>query len=272
MSASVFLFAISFFVNVMVFMPLDSFKTGVPVTGIVHSVETCGTVDGPGIRYIVFLSGCSLRCKYCHNPDTSFVPCGKEMTAAEVLADIGLYAGFLKGSGGGVTLSGGDPLFQIEFSRAILDGCKKMGLHTALDTSGALGAAADDAYLSFVDLVLLDIKSGVPARYKAATGGELEPTLRFARRLAELNKKIWLRYVLVPGLTDDNEGIRRVAEFAFSLGNVERVDVLPFHKIGAYKWEELGLKDPLAGTPEPSAESVVSAQSIFSEAGFLCVK
>ncbi len=249
-------------------MPQNSEETRVPASGLVHSVETCGTVDGPGVRYVVFLSGCSLRCRYCHNPDTSFVRRGNETTAREVVADILRYTDFLCGGGGGVTLSGGDPLFQIEFSRAILDGCKKAGLHTALDTSGALGGNADDAYLSLVDLTLLDIKSGVPEIYRKTTGGELEPTLAFARRLAALGKKAWLRYVLVPALTDADDNVRRVADFAAALGIFERVDVLPFHKIGAFKWKELGLKDPLADTPEPSAEAVLRAKRIFAEAGF----
>lgn len=249
-------------------MPQVSDNPELLVRGLVHSVETCGTVDGPGIRYIVFLSGCSLRCKYCHNPDTSFVVRGTEKSAQEIVDDIACYAGFLKGSGGGVTLSGGDPLFQIEFARAILSGCKKLGLHTALDTSGALGANADDDFLSLVDLVLLDIKSGDPRVYRAATGGDLEPTLEFARRLAAQGKKIWLRYVLVPNLTDGDENIRRVAEFSAALGTVERVDVLPFHKIGAFKWKELGLKDPLAETPEPESAQVVHAKAIFAAAGF----
>lgn len=243
---------------------------GVPaetVRGLVHSVETLGTVDGPGIRYIVFLSGCSLRCKYCHNPDTSFVRRGNEMSAEEVVSDIVRYADFLRGSGGGVTLSGGDPLFQIEFSRAILQGCKNAGLHTALDTSGALGAHADDAYLSLVDIVLLDIKSGVPATYRATTGGELAPTLAFAERLAALGKKAWLRYVLVPALTDADENVRRVAEFSAKIGIFDRVDVLPFHKLGAYKWKELGLRDPLAETPEPSDGQTERAREIFRAAG-----
>lgn len=240
----------------------------VPVRGLVHSVETCGTVDGPGIRYIVFLSGCSLRCKYCHNPDTSFIARGKEMTAEEVVSDIARYAAFIRGSGGGVTLSGGDPLFQPEFAHAILAGCKQLGLHTALDTSGALGKNVNDNFLSLVDLVLLDIKSGDPAIYRRATGGALEPTLEFARRLARLGTKIWLRYVLVPALTDDEENVRRVAEFSAELGNVERVDVLPFHKIGAFKWKELGLKDPLADTPEPTRQQIDAAKKIFAEAGF----
>lgn len=255
-------------------MPQKLENANASVRGLVHSVETCGTVDGPGIRYIVFLSGCSLRCKYCHNPDTSFVVRGREMSADEVVRDIAQYAGFLRGSGGGVTLSGGDPLFQPEFARAILAGCKELGLHTALDTSGALGDKVDDEFLALVDLVLLDIKSGDPAIYRRATGGALEPTLDFARRLARLDKKIWLRYVLVPALTDGDENIRRVAEFSASLGNVERVDVLPFHKIGAFKWKELGLKDPLAETPEPDSAQVAHAKALFAEAGFSpsCIK
>lgn len=254
-------------------MASDTEEQRVPVRGKIHSVETCGTVDGPGIRYVVFLSGCSLRCRYCHNPDTSFAPRGEETDAREVVADVVRYADFLRGSGGGVTLSGGDPLFQIEFSRAILSGCRAAGLHTALDTSGALGADADDAFLSLVDLTLLDVKSGDPATYRAATGGDLAPTLAFARRLAALGKKIWLRFVLVPGLTDADGNVRRVADFAASLGGnvVERVDVLPFHKIGAFKWRELGLRDPLAETPEPSSEAVARAKSIFVAAGFPAV-
>lgn len=239
--------------------------------GFLHSIETLGTVDGPGIRYVVFLSGCSLRCKYCHNPDTSFVRRGKETTASEVVADIVRYAGFLRGSDGGVTISGGDPLFQIEFSRAILQGCKDAGLHTAIDTSGALGADADDAYLDLVDLWLLDIKSGDPATYRRTTGGELAPTLDFAERLAARGKKAWLRYVLVPALTDADENVRLVADFSARVGIFERVDVLPFHKFGAFKWKELGLKDPLANTPEPTREQVLRAQEIFRAAGFRSV-
>lgn len=249
-------------------MPQNQAHDNASVRGLVHSVETCGTVDGPGIRYIAFLSGCSLRCKYCHNPDTSFVTRGKEMSAKELVDDIARYAGFLKSSGGGVTLSGGDPLSQIEFARAVLAECKQLGLHTALDTSGALGDRVDDDFLNLVDLTLLDIKSGNPKTYRAATGGDLEPTLTFARRLAAMGKKIWLRYVLVPGLTDEDDNIRRVAEFSASLGTVERVDVLPFHKIGAFKWKELGLKDPLADTPEPTKELVAKAKQIFIDAGF----
>ena len=238
------------------------------VTGLVHSVETCGTVDGPGIRFIAFLSGCALRCVYCHNPDTSFVRRGKEKTAGELVDEIALYAPFFKNAGGGVTLSGGDPLFQPEFSAAVLRGCKELGLHTVLDTAGTLGMRASDAMLEDTDLVLLDIKAGTPEIYRQTTGGNLEPTLEFARRLHRLGKKAWLRYVLVPGLTDKDACIRGVAEFAREVPIFERVDVLPFHKMGAFKWKELGLKDPLEATSEPGRELVKHAKSVFAEYGF----
>lgn len=247
---------------------METEKSRRDVTGLVHSVETCGTVDGPGIRFIVFLSGCALRCAYCHNPDTSFVRRGKTRTAGEVVDEIAAYKNFLKNSGGGVTLSGGDPLFQANFAAAILRGCKELGLHTALDTAGTLGNLASDAMLADTDLVLLDIKAGTPEIYKKTTCGNLEPTLNFARRLHALGKKAWLRYVLVPGLTDAEESIRGVAAFAREVPIFERVDVLPFHKLGAFKWKELGLSDPLEKTPEPGKELIAHAKSVFAEYGF----
>ncbi len=237
-------------------------------TALVHSVESCGTVDGPGIRFILFLSGCSLRCRYCHNPDTSFVRRGKKRDAADVLEEISRYADFLKVAGGGVTISGGDPLFQPDFTGAILRGCKEMGLHTCIDTSGHLGTNADDAMLANTDLILLDIKHWNPQKYKMLTGAELRPTLDFAERLANMNKPVWLRYVLVPGLTDDMEDIKALARYAHALGNVERVDVLPFHQLGKFKWQELGIDYALKNTEAPDAALTAQAKTIFEEAGF----
>ncbi len=237
-------------------------------TALVHSVESCGTVDGPGIRFILFLSGCSLRCRYCHNPDTSFVRRGKRRDAADVLEEIGRYADFLKVAGGGVTISGGDPLFQPDFTGAILRGCKEMGLHTCLDTSGHLGTNADDAMLANTDLILLDIKHWNPQKYKMLTGAKLRPTLDFAERLANMNKPVWLRYVLVPGLTDDMKDIKALARYAHALGNVERVDVLPFHQLGKFKWQELGIDYALKDTEAPDAALTAQAKAIFEEAGF----
>lgn len=238
------------------------------VTGLVHSVESCGTVDGPGIRFVLFLSGCSLRCRYCHNPDTSCVRRGRNRSAADVLEEIARYRDFLLAAGGGVTLSGGDPLFQPDFSRAVLKGCKGLGLHTCLDTSGHLGRNADEDMLADTDLVLLDIKAWNPEQYQALTGGELRPTLQFAERLAALRKSVWLRYVLVPGLTDNMEDIAELSRYAARLGNVERVDVLPFHQMGRFKWDELNLEYTLKDVPEPSVELTEQVRHVFRREGF----
>lgn len=233
----------------------------------VHSVETGGAADGPGIRYIVFLSGCALRCQYCHNPDTWHKRDGTPTTAAEILADIARYFGFLAHGHGGVTISGGEPLVQPQFTTALLQGCKAMGLHTALDTSGATGNKAPAALLDATDLALLDIKAFSEERYRRLTGAPLAPTLDFARRLAALGKPVWLRYVLVPGLTDDAAEIDRLAAFAAGLGNVERVDVLPFHTMGAYKWEHCDRPYRLAGTLPPTPALVDSVRAIFLRQG-----
>ena len=242
--------------------------TAASVSGLIHSVESCGTVDGPGIRFIVFLSGCSLRCQYCHNPDTSFKRRGKERTVEDVLEEISRYASFLKTAKGGVTISGGDPLFQPDFTRALLHGCKEMGLHTCIDTSGHLGCNADDAMLADTDLVLLDIKAWNPEQYKHVTGQNLQPTLDFAEKLAARGIPMWLRYVLVPGLTDQMEDITALARYAAGLGNVQRVDVLPFHQMGKFKWGELGLEYPLMEQEPPAQELTVKVRSIFRENGF----
>ena len=238
------------------------------MTGLVHSVESCGTVDGPGIRFIVFLSGCSLRCQYCHNPDTSFKRQGKERTVEDVLEEISRYATFLKNAKGGVTISGGDPLFQPDFTRALLRGCKEMGLHTCIDTSGHLGAQADDALLAATDLVLLDIKAWDSTQYRKLTGQALQPTLDFAEKLAKRGIPMWLRYVLVPGLTDQLDDITALARYAASLGNVQRVDVLPFHQMGKFKWGELGLTYPLMDLEPPAPELTDQVRTIFRTHGF----
>ena len=238
------------------------------VTGLVHSVESCGTVDGPGIRFVLFLSGCSLRCRYCHNPDTSYVRRGRLRSAGDVLREIARYRDFLQAAGGGVTLSGGDPLFQPDFTGAVLKGCRKLGLHTCLDTSGHLGVNAGEEMLADTDLVLLDIKAWNPERYRSLTGGELRPTLEFAERLASLRKPVWLRYVLVPGVTDNLEEIEGLSRHAALLGNVERVDVLPFHQMGRFKWDELKLDYTLKGTPEASAKLAEQVRGIFRREGF----
>jgi pyruvate formate lyase activating enzyme len=236
--------------------------------GWVHSTETFGTADGPGIRYVLFLSGCPMRCLYCHNPDTWHRQDGTLTPVDEVLADIAGYRGFIQASGG-VTLSGGEPLVQARFCKAILQGCKAMGLHTALDTSGYLGDLADDELLANVDLVLLDIKAATGKRFQKLTGVDLKPTIKFAEELAAMNKPVWLRYVLVPGLTDNRDEIASLATFAAGLGNVERVDVLPFHKLGEHKWRDLGLDYRLERVQPPSQELLEQTRETFRAAGLL---
>lgn len=235
--------------------------------GWVHSFETGSTVDGPGVRLTLFMSGCLLRCQYCHNPDTWHLKDGHRVELKTAIRRLGDFAPMLRAMGGGLTISGGEPLVQAGFTRDLFAAAKRMGLHTALDTSGFLGARADDAYLANVDLVLLDIKSGDPATYLAVTGKELAPTLRFAERLNALGKPVWVRYVLVPGLTDAPDNIGKVAAFVGPMRNVERVEVLPFHQMGEFKWKALGLDYRLGDVQAPSAEQVKMAIDIFRQAG-----
>lgn len=224
-----------------------------------------GTVDGPGIRFVVFTQGCPLRCLYCHNPDCRSIYGGREVTVAEVLGEISKYRSYLKD--GGVTVSGGEPLMQPEFTAAILQGCHALGLHTALDTSGYCPVPVAAAVLAHTDLVLLDIKSYDPELYQRVTHVSLEPTLEMARHLDRIGKPTWIRFVLVPGLTDPRHNIEGLADFVATLKNVERVEVLPFHKMGEYKWERLGLEYLLKDTPEPSPELVAATKAIFRDRG-----
>jgi len=235
--------------------------------GYVHSLETGSTVDGPGVRATVFLAGCLLRCLYCHNPDTWHLKDGTRVPIADAIARLEAFAPALRALDGGLTLSGGEPLVQLGFSRRLFGAAKRLGLHTALDTSGFLGARADDAYLDQVDLVLLDIKAGDPALYHRLTGAELAPTLRFAERLAAIGKPVWVRYVLVPGLTDDPANIRTVARFVAPMRNVAWVEVLPFHQMGAFKWRDLKLDYKLAATPPAPADLVARVVGQFAQEG-----
>ncbi|WP_279073100.1 pyruvate formate-lyase-activating protein [Microbacterium lacticum] len=227
--------------------------------GSVHSWELVTAVDGPGTRLTTFLSGCPLQCLYCHNPDTLAMKDGHPVTSDELLARIARYRGVFRATGGGITLSGGEVLMQPAFAARILRGAKDLGIHTAIDTSGFLGAAATDAMLEDVDLVLLDVKSGDPDTYRRVTGRDLEPTLAFGRRLAEMphGPEVWIRFVLVPGLTDDIDNVEKVAGYAASLneimpGTVTRVEVLPFHQMGRDKWAALGRDYQLGDTQPPT--------------------
>lgn len=237
------------------------------VMGSIHSWELVTAVDGPGTRMTLFLSGCPLQCQYCHNPDTMQLKNGTLQSVEEVLARISRYRKIFQATGGGLTISGGEPLFQHRFVRRILRGAKQMGVHTAIDTSGFLGRVADEQLLADVDLVLLDVKSGDEDTYRATTGRALAPTLAFGDRLASLGKPVWVRFVLVPGLTDAPENIRAVAEIVARWGSVQRVEVLPFHNMGEDKWTSLGLNYSLKGVQPPSSESTEAARQVFREQG-----
>src|SRR6201996_3465699 len=212
--------------------PHPATQTG---TGFLHSVETAGAVDGPGVRFVYFTAGCLFRCLYCHNPDTWKLHHGREVTVEEALAEVRPYQGFLR-IAGGVTFSGGEPMLQADFVGALASRIKaELHLHVALDTQGFLHAGLDDSWFEPFDLVLLDIKHSDPEQYLRLTGQDLQPTMDFARRLVRLRKRMWVRYVLVPGLTDAAADINRLADFIVDLGDaVERVDVLPFHQLGAH--------------------------------------
>jgi len=239
----------------------------VTTTGSVHSWDVATAVDGPGTRFVLFLSGCPLRCLYCQNPDTWHMRDGHRTTVDEVAAEMAKYRRFIEVAGGGMTISGGEPLLQPDFTAAVFHRAKQLGLHTALDTSGFLGARATDELLADTDLVLLDIKSWDPVRYRHVTGGDVRPTLEFARRLSALRKPMWIRFVLVPGHTDAVDNVEGIASFVSTLDAVERVEVLPFHKLGAPKYAALGIPFPLADVPTPDAELVRRVRRQFSDRG-----
>lgn len=236
--------------------------------GLVHSWELVTAVDGPGTRMTLFLSGCPLRCVYCHNPDTMDMKEGTLEDVEAIIKKIKRYRPVFNASGGGLTISGGEPLFQIAFTRRILEAVHAAGIHTAIDTSGFLGARLTDEDIDNIDLFLLDVKSGFPETYKRVTSRDLQPTLDFGERLTKLGKKIWIRFVLVPGWTDSPENIERVAQIVSRWKtSVERVEVLPFHNMGADKWKNLDMEYKLEGVKPPSAETVEAARDVFRSYG-----
>ncbi|MGP3919027.1 pyruvate formate-lyase-activating protein [Nonomuraea sp. 10N515B] len=241
------------------------------MNGVISSWDLSIGVDGPGTRFVVFTCGCPLRCQYCQNPETWRMRDGRQVTVDEVMAEIDTYRRFIAVSGGGVTISGGEPLLQPRFTADLLHRCHNSGLHTALDTSGLLGARGTDAMLADTDLVLLDIKSYDPATYQRVTGGPVQPTLRFARRLAELGRPTWVRFVLVPGLTDATENVDGLARFVAGLGNVERVDVLPFHRMATAKYQRLGLRFPLADVAPPDDALLDRVRAQFRDQGLIAI-
>jgi len=237
--------------------------------GFLHSYTTGSAVDGPGVRVVAWTSGCMWRCRYCHNPDTWTMTNGLPVTVQRAVKEIAKYKQGLTVMAGGFTLSGGEPLMQHRFAIKLLAAVKAMGIHTAIETNGYFSDKVTDAELESLDLVLLGIKSWGEARHKDLTGMDIAPTLAFARRLAALGKPVWIRFVLVPGLTDAPEILTGIAQFAASLGNVQRVEVLPFHQLGKFKWERLGLEYTLSDVAAPSPEAAERACAIFRQTGLV---
>jgi pyruvate formate lyase activating enzyme len=235
--------------------------------GFLHSFTTGSAVDGPGVRVVAWTTGCMWRCRYCHNPDTWTLSNGLPVAVTKAVDELRKYRQGLKIMAGGFTLSGGEPLMQHRFAAKLLAASKAMGIHTAMETNGYYGDRLSDAELEALDLVLLGIKTWGPERHKDLTGVDSAPTLAFAQRLAALHKPVWIRFVLVPGLTDDLENLKWIAGFAARLGNVERVEVLPFHQMGKFKWERLGLDYTLGDVKPPTPEAAELACEVFRAEG-----
>jgi pyruvate formate lyase activating enzyme len=233
----------------------------------VHSYETSSRYDGPGVRAVLFVSGCLLRCQYCHNPDTWHLKDGTRVSSQQVIDRLKEFAPALQSLDGGLTISGGEPMVQLAFVRRIFAAAKRMGLHTAIETSGFLGDRADRNFLDQIDLVLLDIKSGDPETYRTATGHDLAPTLRFAERLAAVGKQAWIRFTLVPGLTDAPDNVEKIARFVAPMRNVQWVEIQPLHQLGAFKWKALNLEYKHVDTKPPTAELVERVREQFRSFG-----
>ncbi len=235
--------------------------------GYIHSTESFGTVDGPGIRYVIFMQGCPMRCLYCHNPDTWAVGRGTPMTAGELISEVEKVREFLRN--GGITVSGGEPMLQQEFVTELFTQAKEHGFHTALDTSGILfdpeAPEKVDPLLDVTDLVLLDIKHIDPAEHKKLTGHDNHRILAFARYLRDRKIPVWIRHVVVPGITDDPEELRQLGHFLAELTNMKALDVLPYHTMGKVKYERLGMEYPLGDTPPLSKEEAIRARGYIIE-------
>ena len=234
---------------------------------VMHSWELVTSVDGPGTRFTLFLNGCPLRCQYCHNPDTMQTRQGELVSLDDIVGKLRRYRRIFAATGGGLTISGGEPMMQPAFVQRLLREAKELGIHTAMDTSGNLGARVNASIMADLDLALLDVKSGDPETYREVTGAELAPTLDFGRRLAEAGVEIWIRFVLVPGLTDDERNVELAARHVAGWGSVSRVEVLPFHQMGSDKWANLGLDYKLADTRPPEPELVERVRSQFRAHG-----
>ena len=235
--------------------------------GFLHSFTTGSAVDGPGIRVVAWTAGCHWRCLFCHNPDTWSLINGMAVPLERAVEQLKKYRHGLQVMSGGFTLSGGEPLMQDRFAARLFAAAKGLGIHTAIETNGSLGERLSDEEIRRIDLVIMDLKTWDPGRHKKLTGKDVGPTLEFARRVAGMKRPMWIRFVLVPGLTDDRENIAPIAKFVAGLGVVERVEVLPFHQMGRYKWEKLGIEYKLGDVKPPTSEEVENACKIFRDEG-----
>lgn len=240
------------------------------MNGYVHSIESFGSVDGPGIRFILFLQGCALRCGYCHNPDSWDMSEGKKHDVQEIIDEVVKYKEFFDTSGGGITVSGGEPLLQMPFVTELFKECKKRGIHTNIDTSGDLRLSDKrkeqlTELLDVTDMMMLDIKLMDSEGHEKLTGKTNEHILELGRFVASTNTPMWIRRVLVPGVTDGEEDLEKTAEYIRSLKVVEKVEVLPYHSMGEYKWEQMGYEYPLKGKEAPTEEQVKHAEAILSK-------
>ncbi len=238
--------------------------------GYIHSTESFGSVDGPGVRFIIFVSGCPMRCQFCHNPDTWKMSAGEKIDADELLNKALRYKSYWKNDGG-ITVSGGEPLMQIDFLLDLFKKAKAQGVHTVIDTSGAPFTREEPFFskfeelMQYTDMLLLDIKQINDERHQVLTGKTNANILDLARYLSDIKKPVWIRHVLVPGRSDYDEDLIKLREFIDTLSNVEKVEVLPYHTLGIHKWETLGYDYPLGDTPSPSKERVANARKILCE-------
>lgn len=228
----------------------------------IHSIESFGTVDGPGVRFVIFVQGCPLRCAYCHNPDTWNKNGGTKKNIDELISQIEDYSLFLKS--GGVTVSGGEPLLYVKELTELFKKLKQKGIHTCIDTSGYIPVSEDmNELLQYTDLVLLDIKVFDDIKHKELTGVSNQNTIAFAKHLDSINKPIWIRHVLVPTINDSKKDLSQLKSFIDTLGNVQKIELLPYHEMGTFKWKELGLKYKLSHITAPTDESIKLAKNIL---------
>lgn len=236
--------------------------------GYIHSTESFGSVDGPGVRFVVFFSGCPMRCQFCHNPDTWNMTDGELRSADELIRNALRYRTYWK-NGGGITVSGGEPLMQIDFLTEFFRKAKEQGIHTVIDTSGAPFTREEPFFgkfnelMKFTDLLLVDIKHIDDEQHKILTGRSNRNILDMAEYLSEIGKPVWIRHVLVPGRNDTDEYLEKLYDFIKKLNNIQKVEVLPYHTLGEFKWKELGYDYPLAGVEPPTKERISNANEIL---------